>query len=142
MLFAEIKSFISTDTVDQNRYITLTNGTSNERVALLFGGNNNQLRAIIFSSTQSINLSFSTTATETKQFNKLAVRYKSGDYAFYLNGVKIGSSTESSIFSANTLSDLSFDVGGGTQQFRGKCKQLIVFNEALSDSELQALTTI
>jgi len=142
VLFAEIKSFTSTDTVDQNRYITLTNGTSNERVALLLGGNTNQLRAIIFSSSQSINLSFSTTATETKQFNKLAVRYKSGDYAFYLNGVKIGSSTESSIFSADTLSDLSLDVGGGTQQFRGLLKDLKVYNTALSDSELQTLTTL
>ncbi len=141
VLYAEFKSFTSTDTVDLNRYITLTNGTSNERVALLLGGNTNQLRAIIYSSSQSINLSFSTTATETKQFNKLAVKYKSGDYAFYLNGVEIGSSTESSIFSANTLDDLSLDVGGGTQQFRGFLKDLRVYNTALTDSELATLTT-
>ncbi len=141
VLYAEFKSFTSNDTVDLNRYITLTNGTSNERVALLLGGNTNQLRAIIYSSSQSINLSFSTTATETKQFNKLAVKYKSGDYAFYLNGVEIGSSTESSIFSANTLDDLSLDVGGGTQQFRGFLKDLRVYNTALTDSELATLTT-
>jgi len=140
-LYTEIEGFISTDTVEQNRYITLTNGTSNERVALLLGGNPNQLRAIAYSNTQGINLSFTTSLTDVKQFNKLAVKYKSGDYAFFLNGIKIGSSSETSIFTANTLNDISFDVGGGTQQFRGKVKDLKVYNTALSDSELQALTS-
>tara|TARA_R110001592_G_scaffold33452_1_gene115827 strand:+ start:1274 stop:2875 length:1602 start_codon:yes stop_codon:yes gene_type:complete len=142
VLYAEIASFISLDTVEPNRYITLTNGTSNERVALLLGGNSNQLRAIIFSSTQSINLSFTTSLTEVKQFNKLAIKYKSGDYAFFLNGIKIGGSTETNIFTADTLNDLSFDVGGGTQKFRGKVKCAAVFKEAITDAELTCLTTI
>jgi hypothetical protein len=142
VLYAEIKGFISHDTIEPNRYITITNGTSNERVALLLGGNSNQLRAIIYSSTQSINLSFTTSLTDVKQYNKLAVKYKSGDYAFFLNGVKIDSSTITNYFSENTLNDLSFDVGGGTQQFRGNVKCVAVFKEALSDSELQKLTTI
>jgi len=142
VLYAEIKGFISLDTIEPNRYITLTNGTSNERIALLLGGNNNQLRAIAYSNTQSINLSFTTSLTEVKQFNKLAVKYKSGDYAFFLNGVKIGGSSETNIFSSNTFNDLSFDVGGGTQQFRGIVKDIRVYNTALTDQELQALTTI
>jgi hypothetical protein len=142
VLYAEIKGFISSDTIDPNRYITLTNGTSNERVALLLGGNNNQLRAIIYSSTQSVNLSFTTSLTDVKKYNKLAVKYKSGDYAFFLNGPKIGGSTEASIFSQNTLNDFSFDVGGGTQQFRGVVKDAKLYNTALTDQELIALTTI
>jgi len=141
VLYAEIKSFITQDTVNPNRYITLTNDTSNERVALLLGGNSNQLRAIIFSSTQSINLSFTTSLTEVKQFNKLAIKYKSGDYAFFLNGIKIGGSNETNIFSSNTLNDLSFDVGGGTQKFYGKAKCVAVFKEALTDEQLECLTT-
>jgi hypothetical protein len=141
VLYAEIEGFISTDTVEQNRYITLTNGTSNQRVALLLGGNTNQLRAIVYSNTQGINLSFTTSLTDVKQFNKLAVKYKSGDYAFFLNGTKISSSSETSIFTANTLNDISFDVGGGTQQFRGKTKELAVFKEALTDAELENLTS-
>jgi len=141
VLYAEIEGFISTDTVEQNRYITLTNGISNQRVALLLGGNTNQLRAIVYSNTQGINLSFTTSLTDVKQFNKLAVKYKSGDYAFFLNGTKISSSSETSIFTANTLNDISFDVGGGTQQFRGKTKELAVFKEALTDAELENLTS-
>ena len=141
-MYAEIKGFISQDTIDPNRYITITNGTSNERVALLLGGNSNQLRAVIYSSTQSVNLSFTTSLTDAKQYNKLAVKYKSGDYAFFLNGVKIGASTETSIFLENTLNDFSFDVGGGTQQFRGMVKGAKLYNTGLTDQELIALTTI
>jgi len=137
VLYAEIES-LANDTT--NRYITLTNGTSNERVALLLSANNNQLRAIIFSASQSINISFSTTVTSSLQFNKLAVRYKSGEYAFYLNGSSIGTNTDSNIFASNTLNDLSFNVGNGTLPFYGKCKALAVFNEALSDAELNNLT--
>jgi len=142
VLYAEIKGFISQDTTDPNRYITITNGTSNERVALLLGGNTNQLRAIIYSSTQSINLSFTTSLTDVKQYNKLAVKYKSGDYAFFLNGVKIGGSIITNAFPANTLTKLSFDIGDGTQQFRGYAKGVIVYNTALTDAELATLTTI
>ena len=142
VLYAEISAFISLEPVYQNRYITLTNNTSSQRIALLFGGNNNQLRAIAYSNTQNINLSFSTTLTEVKQFNKLAIKFKSGDYAFFLNGVKIGGSSEINIFSANTLNDLSFDVGGGTQKFFCKNKAVAVFKTALTDSQLTELTTI
>ena len=142
VLYAEISAFISLEPVYQNRYITLTNNTSNQRIALLFGGNNNQLRAIAYSNTQNINLSFSTTLTEVKQFNKLAIKFKSGDYAFFLNGVKIGGSSEINIFPANTLNDLSFDVGGGTQKFFGKNKAVAVFKTALTDEQLTLLTTI
>jgi hypothetical protein len=140
VLYAEIKGFISFDTIEPNRYITLTNGTSNERVALLLGGNNNQLRAIIYSSTQSMNLSFTTSLNDVKQFNKLAVKYKSGDYAFFVNGVKIDGSIITNAFPANTLTKLSFDVGDGTQQFRGYAKDVIIYNTALTDDELEALT--
>ena len=135
VLYAEISAFISLEPVYQIRYITLTNNTSSQRIALLFGGNNNQLRAIAYSNTQNINLSFSTTLTEVKQFNKLAIKFKSGDYAFFLNGVKIGGSSEINIFSANTLNDLSFDVGGGTQKFFGKNKAVAVFKTALTDAQ-------
>ena len=142
VLYAEIKGFISQDTIEPNRYITLTNGTSNERVSLLLGGNLNQLRAIIYSSTQSMNLSFTTSLTDVKQYNKLAVKYKSGDYAFFVNGVKIGGSIITNAFPSNTLTKLSFDIGDGTQQFRGYAKGVIVYNTALTDAELATLTTI
>jgi hypothetical protein len=40
------------------------------------------------------------------------------------------------------LSDLSFDNGSGGSIFYGKTKAVAVYKEALTDAELQSLTTI
>ena len=39
------------------------------------------------------------------------------------------------------MNSLQFDSGAGGSDFYGKCKALAVFNEALSDTELQNLTS-
>jgi hypothetical protein len=58
-----------------------------------------------------------------------------------MNGSLIASDTSGSTFSANTLNVLIFAGYSGTsQEFYGKTKQLMTFNEALSDEELSDLT--
>jgi len=39
------------------------------------------------------------------------------------------------------MNTLQFDNGNGGRDYYGKCKALAVFNEALSDTELQNLTS-
>ena len=39
------------------------------------------------------------------------------------------------------LSELAFDNGAGTDNFYGKCKAIRVYKEALSDTDLQNLTS-
>ncbi len=39
------------------------------------------------------------------------------------------------------LSELAFDGGGNTNFFYGKCKAIKVYKEALSDTDLQNLTS-
>ena len=77
--------------------------------------------------------------SDSSQFNKIAYKYKANDFALWVNGVKIGTDT-----SGNTgavLSNLNFN-NNGYDGFEGKTKQLLYFNEALSDSELATLTTL
>ena len=79
---------------------------------------------------------FNLTQTE---YNKIAVKYKSNDLALWVNG-----SERSTDNSANTpvgLSELAFDNGGGGSDFYGRTKETAVFKEALTDSELEALTS-
>ena len=45
-------------------------------------------------------------------------------------------------FPNNTINTLNFDGGDGGNDFYGKVKDLKVYNTALSDNELIALTTI
>ena len=139
VLFAEIASFVSSGT---SRRIAISDGA-------VSGGGNNRLEILYSSSTNLINFqvfsggifqgSRSYTVTDITDFNKVAVKYKKDDYALWINSVEVATMT-----SGNTptgLNTLRFEDGSGGNDFYGKCKQLIVFNEALSDSELQTLTS-
>ena len=78
--------------------------------------------------------------TSSTDFIKVAYKFKNSDFALWINGVEVATSTDSASFTANTLSELAFDRGDATQDFYGKCKALAVFDEALSDDELNNLT--
>jgi hypothetical protein len=80
---------------------------------------------------------------DATQNHKFAFKFKSGDYAMWVDGVEISNDTSSTIFTSNTLSNLeySFPTDGG-DGFASKTRDIKVYNTALTDQELQALTTI
>jgi len=123
-----------------NRYITINNGTDDNFVSVHFRNNtNNQIRAIVRVS-NSNQCDFTYNPSGSTSFAKFALKWKANDFALWVNGVEIGSDTSGSTFSSNTLNNISFDSGQGGDDFYGKCKALAVFNEALSDDELNNLT--
>ena len=69
---------------------------------------------------------------------KLAVKWDGTDVKTFRNGAFIQSGTLSGGFTANQLTELHLSTGQG---FNGRLKQLAVFNEALTDAEIIALTT-
>ncbi len=74
------------------------------------------------------------------EFYKVALKYKSGDIAIWINGVEVDTDTTAFSFAA-ILDNLSFDYNGnGGLPFYGKAKNLQVFTEALGDTELMTLT--
>ena len=73
------------------------------------------------------------------QCNKIAVKYKTNDMALWVNGYE--RSTDTSVNTPIGLSELAFDNGGGAADFYGKAKELAVFKEALTDAELESLTS-
>lgn len=74
---------------------------------------------------------------------KIAFTYKSNEFKLFINGSQVGSTdTSGSVFSADTLDKIN--VGSyynDTLPFNNAIKDLRVYNTALSDSELQALTS-
>ena len=84
----------------------------------------------------------SDTITANKnQFYKVALKYKSGDCAVWIDGVKQATSTTAFTF-AQTLDNLSFDYkGNGQLPFYGNVKSVAVFKEALTDEELAKITS-
>ena len=73
-------------------------------------------------------------------FHKIAVKWKDNDFALWLDGAKVLSDTSGS--SPLALDRINFTDPFGGIPFYGKCKALAVYKEALTDAELQSLTTI
>ena len=65
-----------------------------------------------------------------------------GVYEFIVNGSRITDTNfDSMVFNFSSLNNLEFGSGANSNYFRGKVKALVVFNETLSDTELQNLTS-
>jgi len=133
VLYAEI-SGLSNDTVR----ISISDGTNNNNIYIELDSSNVNSVGRAGGSNQ-FTLSSSQTITNN---NKVAIKYKANDFALYVNGTEVATDTSGNTYSANTLTSLQFDRGDGGILFYGNVKQVAVFNEALSDSELETLTTL
>ena len=75
---------------------------------------------------------------DSSEFNKIAFKYKTNDFSLFVNGIKVGSDANGS--TGYTLSNLSFN-NNGFDSFEGSTKQLQYFDTALSDTDLEKLTS-
>jgi len=117
---------------------SLNNGTTSEAVKILqLNGTTFRFEVVMSSGTN-----FSQDITVSPyQRNKLALQYKANDYKIFVNGVKQTVTQRSTL--PTGLDRFNFNRGfSTTDDFSGKVNQLMIFNEALSDSELQTLTTL
>ena len=112
-------------------YLGICNGSSNER--LIIGNEGGLLRVytdvFVSGSVQSAN----------KDFNKIAVKYNSSNTSIYYNGFLIKSINVSANLSG--INELKFTSGGISQNFYGNTKQIQYYDSALTDSELETLTS-
>ena len=73
-------------------------------------------------------------------FNKIAIKYKSGNSSFYVNGFEIDSSSVTYTPNA-ALSELKFSYFQDGDDFYGNTKELCYYDATLTDSELEYLTS-
>ena len=137
VLYAEVATLADDGT---SRYISLSDGTQESAVAIWFSPTSNQILVFVKNSGTFTSVML-TTSYNTINFNKIAISYKVNNFSFWVNGVKVATDTSGNTFSSNTLTELAFDDGGGGNDFYGKTKCLAVFKEALTDDELECLTT-
>jgi len=78
-------------------------------------------------------------ASDLTQFNKIAIKYKSGDVSLFLNGTEVATSTSTNM--PVGLDRLNFDGGNLSNDYFGNVKSVAVFKEALTDAQLQCLTS-
>ena len=138
VLYAEIAALTNDLT---NRFISISNGSKAERVEIGYSNVSNKIFA--FSNVGNVNqCNISFVLPNMLDYNKIALKYKLNDFSLWVNGVKVGVDLNASVSAQNTLNELAFDEGDGTDVFYSKTKALAVFKTALTDAQLTALTTI
>jgi len=127
-------SALASDSI--NKQMSLNDGGQNT-LRLIYNANN--IRAFVQVSAVTV-VDITHALTNAENVIKVALKYKINDYALWVNGAKVGVNTTAPIFSANSLDKFSFnDVAASN--FYSKTKNVKVYNTALTDAELQALTS-
>lgn len=120
------------------RSINLNSGDATNRVTIRYRSNANFFNLRIEANDVSIMSEIISVTGTVKEFHKVAFQYTSGNIKVFIDGVSRYTSTTT--YTNLTINNLSFDSGEGTNKFRGKCKDLRVYNESLTDAQLIALT--
>ena len=119
------------------RAITISDGTLDNRVTIRYRTTSNQINAIIEgSNVMAFNDNY--TVSDITEFIKVALKYKSGDIALWVNGQEV--LTDTSTFTITGLDTLAFDRADGSFDFYGKVRSVKYFPTALGDSKLITLT--
>jgi hypothetical protein len=71
---------------------------------------------------------------------KIGYAYKAGDYAFYVNGVQVGTSTNASVPAVSSIYINQFATG--TYQAQNRFNQVLLFKTRLTNAQLAELTTL
>ncbi len=132
VLFADISL---NDDGSSNKRISISDGTNTNRIVMFFNANINTY-AVSSNGAGSV----ITNPTNPVQNNKITISYSGTSVKTYINGFQIDSSTFGG-FNSNTLDVLSFANGNLTEPFYGKTKELGYYDEILTDSELEYLTS-
>jgi hypothetical protein len=117
--------------------ISISSGTTANWIFIGTEGNN--LRGYIRANSTVL---LSDTTIPTSGNDKIAIAYKSGNMALYINGTQIATSTSSLTFTA-TLDDISTGVAGSyAVDDTLSLSQLILFPTRLTNAELASITTL
>lgn len=136
VLFAEFAAL--NDDLSERR-LSISDSSTGNVVRIGFTSTSNRIIGVV--NNGSDQASMTTDSYTITDLHKVAIKFKANDFALWVDGTEVATDPSGSTFSANTLTELAFDDGDGGDLFFGKVKQVIVFNEALSDSELTTLTT-
>jgi hypothetical protein len=119
--------------------MAISDGTNSNYVRLYYAPASNTITARITVATVSV-AEISYVVSDPTVFAKCAVRWRVNDFSLWINGVELGTDVSGVSFDASTLTEFSFDGGGGTEDFYGKTRAVEVL-PYMSDEEMVTLTT-
>jgi len=123
------------------RMMSLTDGTSNNKVNIAYKDASNTISAQYRISNVAV-VEFTHVVPSITTNLKIAFKYSLNNFSLWINGVKVGESFTGSVLAPNTLNKLDSNLGSGALYFFANLQNLMVFPSALSDTELATLTTL
>ena len=137
VLYAEIAALANDGSA---RIISISDGTASNRIHLFYFVDSNKIYAN-YRSGGTTRSTAEYTVSNALEFNKALWKWKSGDFALWINGFEVDTDNNTTMIADGALDELSLEQGDGGSNFYGKSKELAVFKEALTDTELEALTS-
>lgn len=120
------------------RTISISDGTSNNRIGIGYNSVSNTIEAFYdLAGVSQCSLSYAVSDI-TEELN-VSFRYSLNNFSLWINNVKVAEDLSGSV--GGTWDRLNLDRGAGGGSFYGRIKQILYFDSALSDSELQNLTS-
>ena len=135
VLMAEISALAEDSGL--SRRITISDGSTNNRLSIELDETEGLIK-VFFTGNGTLNQLAKNISDVYTPF-KILASYELNSLKLYINGYK--RTEDTSIVLPNGLDDLSFDSGTGSSNFYGNTKQLQYYNSALTDSELEQLTS-
>ena len=130
---------VSSSAKGENRQLGISDGSSSDRVIITLRPDDETVRFYYEGTTGG------STQIDSASYNfdntlKIAGKYKSGDIALWVNGFEVGTST--SAITASGLNVLDFyNVANSALAMYSNTKQIQYYDSALTDSELETLTS-
>jgi hypothetical protein len=128
----------------------LSNDGTTRTIGLSDGSNSNRIHFIYYSVTNGYSVNYrvsnSTQVAFTKvgnilDYQKIAFKYKSGDFSLWYNGFEIDTDNNTTMMSENTLDRLSFKQEPNSFNYTGKTKEIGYYDTILTDAELEYMTS-
>ena len=141
VLYAEVSAF-SNIPESNGGYIKISSPVVSFTNALILQQRSNGQLRVYFGGVGTSNIQFIVSNFDWISNNKIAVQYDSigSNYKLFINGVSFSRYSSATNHSVVGLSQLDFKYSNTT--FKGDVKDVRYYNTALTDQELQALTTI
>lgn len=137
-MYVDIQVF-DANAIGNRNWISLDNGTggSDDRILIYMLGGASEIRGQIKSNLGANLAQMASSPVEDNSINKIAIAYKNNYCRFYVNGTSFNP-TDSYTLSISNLQNIRIPYTGTNQM---KLRDFRLYNTALTDSELIALTS-
>ena len=119
--------------------ISLSDGSANNRVSFSYSPNVNTAYCLVQLGGAQVLYNLSVPLTNQTEYKKFAIKWKSGDLAFWVDGAELISSN--GVFTAGTIDRLRFNDASGGIGFKAAVKDVRVYSTILTDTDLETITS-